>query len=323
MMMRMLLQQSFRSSSPLQRRAGLGASAKPTFAKREMKKKKTFEKGSKKEKGYLTALFLMRQEAPKFCTTSESVQAESKLTYREKWMSEKEAMEKFGDDLEHHIASGRVSWRECSRTWGVYEYLDNEDYEKTTTGKKTRKWTMAQEYEMAEDEAQSWEDHLQKELHSLLMEHTPGKGSSLVKGHGKGSGKKGSKGKTKSKAKTRDTPALEDMPPEEQMGEGLKKLKRTKELLTQTYSNYEEALEKVKTLKCLTKPALKEKEKQLEQLETTLGKVKKLLAKGDKNNLDGIKEALKDAVATLQEAKDEAKELVQISLKTQSKASKQ
>ena len=285
--------------------------------------KETFEKGSKKEKGYLTALFLMRQEAPKFCTTSESVQAESKLTYREKWMSEKEAMEKFGDDLEHHIASGRVSWRECSRTWGVYEYLDNEDYEKTTTGKKTRKWTMAQEYEMAEDEAQSWEDHLQKELHSLLMEHTPGKGSSLVKGHGKGSGKKGSKGKTKSKAKTRDTPALEDMPPEEQMGEGLKKLKRTKELLTQTYSNYEEALGKVKKLKYLTKPALKEKEKQLEQLETTLGKVKKLLAKGDKNNLDGIKEALKDAVATLQEAKDEAKELVQISLKTQSKASKQ
>lgn len=39
--------------------------------------------------------------------------------------------------------------------------------------------------------------------------------------------------------------------------------------------------------------------------------------------MDASKEALKDAVATLQEAKDEAKELVQISLKTQSKASKQ
>ena len=174
---------------------------------------------------------------------------------------------------------------------------------------------MAQEHEMAEDEAQSWEDHLQKGLHSLLMEHNAGKGSSLVKGHGKGASKKG--------GKARDIPSLEDMPPEEQMGEGLRKLNKTKELLTQTYSNYEEALEKVKKLKYLTKPALKEKEKQLEQLETTLGKVKKLLAKGDKNNLDGIKEALKDAVATLQEAKDEAKELVQISLKTQSKASKQ
>ena len=139
MRMKEMQQQSFRSSSPLQRRAGLGAGTKPTFAKRDMKRKKTFEKGNKKEKGYLTALFLMRQEAPKFCNTSESVQAESKLTYREKWMSEKEAMEKFGDDLDHHLGSGRVSWRECSRTWGVYEYLDNEDYEKTTTGKKTRK----------------------------------------------------------------------------------------------------------------------------------------------------------------------------------------
>ena len=68
------------------------------------------------------------------------------------------------------------------------------------------------------------------------------------------------------------------------MGEELKKLKQTKELLTQTYSNYEEALEKVKSLKYLTKPVLKEKEKQLEQLETTLGKLKKLLAKGDKLN---------------------------------------
>ena len=177
---------------------------------------------------------------------------------------------------------------------------------------------------MAEDEGQSWEDHLQKELNSLLMEHTPGKGkgASLVKGHGKGAGK-GAKGKTKNKGKSRDTPALEDMPPEEQLGEALKKLKKTKELLTQTHSNYEEALEKVKGLKYLTKPALKDKEKQLEQLETTLGKVKRLLAKGGKNKLDGVKEALKEAVATMQEAKDEAKELVQISLKTQSKASKQ
>ena len=74
-----------------------------------------------------------------------------------------------------------------------------------------------------------------------------------MKGHGKGAGK-GAKGKSKNKGKSRDTPALEDMPPEEQLGEALKKLKKTKELLTQTHSNYEEALEKVKGLKYLTKP---------------------------------------------------------------------
>ena len=67
---------------------------------------------------------------------------------------------------------------------------------------------------------------------------------------------------------------------------------------------------------------MKDKQAQLVSLEQTLEKVKKQLAKGDKGKLQAIKDMLKEAVAAIQEAKDEAKELVQISMRTKSQSSK-
>lgn len=88
------------------------------------------------------------------------------------------------------------------------------------------------------------------------------------------------------------------------------------------YSNYEEALAKVKGMNFLTKPALKEKEKMLNEVEASLEKVKKILAKGENAKLDTIKATLTEAVATIANAKEESKDLAQISMRTQSKASK-
>ena len=83
-----------------------------------------FNNASKNEKGELTALFLMRKEAAKFCNVSRSIGTKQEVTTTEKWLSEKEAIEKWGDDLEKHCSSGRVQWRQCATTWGVYEYMD-------------------------------------------------------------------------------------------------------------------------------------------------------------------------------------------------------
>ena len=49
--------------------------------------------------------------------------------------------------------------------------------------------------------------------------------------------------------------------------------------MQQCMTNYEEALEKVKGMQYLTKPAFKEKEAQLSKLEAALGKVKKTVQK--------------------------------------------
>lgn len=51
---------------------------------------------------------------------------EQSLTKHEEWITEKQAIEKWGDeDLNKHIESGRVVWRGSS-TWGVYEYMDTQ-----------------------------------------------------------------------------------------------------------------------------------------------------------------------------------------------------
>ena len=135
-----------------------------------------FNNASKNEKGELTALFLMRKEAAKFCNVSRSIGTKQEVTMTEHWLSEKEALEKWGDDLEKHCASGRVQWRQCKTTWGVYEYMDTQDYTKTTTGTAKRSWTQGQEFQQNEGEYGSWDNFLEKELHSLIMDQTPGKG---------------------------------------------------------------------------------------------------------------------------------------------------
>ena len=92
--------------------------------------------------------------------------------------------------MEKHCSSGRVQWRQCATTWVVYEYMDTMDYTKKTTGTAKRIWTQGQEFQQNEDEYESWNNFLEKELHSLIMDQTPGK----WKGKGKVSQKKAKAG---------------------------------------------------------------------------------------------------------------------------------
>ena len=178
---------------------------------------------------------------------------------------------------------------------------------------------VAQEFQQHPDEEEPWHEQLDKDLMSLISgtsgkakgKHTPGKGKGDTSNRKKGNGRS-----------QKEPKAVEDMTPQEQMHEAMGKLKRTRDLLSSTASNYEEALEKVKKCGYLTKGALKEKEASLAALNAAMKTVKNHLAKGEDNNLDRVKKVVEDAVAALKEAKEEAKELVQISMRTQSKASK-
>ena len=117
----------------------------------------------------------MRKEAAKFCNVSRSIGTKQEVTIKEKWLSEKETLAKWGDELEKHCSSGRVQWRQCATTWGVYEYADTMDYTKKTTGTAKRTWTQGQEFQQNEGEYESWNNFLEKELHSLIMDQTPGR----------------------------------------------------------------------------------------------------------------------------------------------------
>jgi len=101
----------------------------------------------------------------------------------------------------------------------------------------------------------------------------------------------------------------------------MKKLRKSRDLLTSTMSNYEEALDKVKKKQYLSKGALKEKEEQLALLENTLGKVKKHLGKGEGPCTDANLKAIQDVLKIAVQAMTEAKERVQITMKTTSNKS--
>lgn len=76
---------------------------------------------------------------------------------------------------------------------------------------------------------------MEKELHSLIMDQTPGKGKG--KGKGKVSPKKG-KGRGKGDTNPETPKALEDLPPDEQQVECIKKLKKTRDLVRQTMKKH-------------------------------------------------------------------------------------
>lgn len=278
-----------------------------------------FKNSSKKEKGLKVALYLMRSEAPKFCSVSKQAAVEQELLKKEKWLSEKEAIAKWGEEeLWKHCESGRVIYKETS-TKNVWEYQDTQAYTRRALARQSQNWMVAQEFQQHPEEEGDWQEQLGKDLISLLQD-TPGKGKTKGKGKGntpeKGKGKGGRRGRG-------DTPLpLEDLPAEEQMQEALSKLKKTRDMLASTSINYEEALSKVKKCNYLTKSGLKQKECVLKSLGTTLASVKQHLAKGENNKLAKVKDVILEAAELLKEAKEESKELVQISMKTHSKASK-
>ena len=91
-------------------------------------------------------------------------------------------------------------------------------------------------------------------------------------------------------------------------------------MLSSTQNNFEEALKKVAKSPYLSKQSYKDKQAVLSGLGKMLAATKKILEKGESNKLDAVKEHLLAACACMKEAKEEAKELVQLGMKALSKA---
>ena len=280
--------------------------------------KKEFDELDKKGKGLSTALFLLKKNKAVFASVSKGVSQEVSLKKREIWLTQKEVDAKWTEtEIEVHLASGRLIYREAGHN--VWEYQDTQDFEKTLAGKRSLHYHAGQEYEMEEGDEEEWCKTLEKDLHCILLGSLEkgkgsGKGSGLEKGKGKG---KTPKAKAKAKA-------LQDKDPDEEetmtLATALKKVKKTRDMLTSTSSNFEEALKKVEKSPYLSKQSFKDKQVVLDGLHEMVKKTKKLLEKGEKNKVDTLKDHILEACACMKDAKEEAKELVQISFKTESKA---
>ena len=280
--------------------------------------KEEFDQAGKKEKGLRTALFLMRQDAPKFCHVAETKSVEQSLGKREKWLSEKEALDKWGEEtLNRHVQSGRVTARECTDSWGVWEYCDNKDYLRVSKGTQGKHWQQSQEYQPNQEEEEEWQKFFDKDLQQFLA--SQGKSSSLEKGTGKGKGGEGGRKGNKPKPQVL---ALEDLPPEEQMTAALKKLKKTKEMCANCLEDFGDALENVKGPPYMSKQGLKDKQQVHMELGEVLGKVRRTLNKGNKASVEDMKQIMLEVAAAVKNAKDETKDVLQILNKATSRSSK-
>ena len=103
-----------------------------TAMKSDPEEKEKYTEASKKEKGEMALLWLLKKEHPKFMHISREVEGVSAAKRKEKWVSESVMLTQWTwDELQAHLSSGRIVGRECPTTWGVWEYCDMHNWQTT------------------------------------------------------------------------------------------------------------------------------------------------------------------------------------------------
>ena len=295
-------------------------SAHQTHLKKNEEAAAAFTELTKKEKGLAVALFLVKDNIPKFMHITDSHQQSQSLDKREKFESETSILQRFSkEELDLHLASGRVSWRYDLWGSGVVEYCDHGNLERVTRAKRTKEYVQGQEYEACQDSQQEWEQLAGWSLEQHLQE------AEGFKGAGKGKGKAIGKGKTLTKGKGQL--ALEDKKeqktPEQEWHDCLNKVKKARDGLTSIMSDFEAARQKCDLAKRLTKTVKREGENLMALTTKTIRELKGVLMHKQKAmSLTKAKTLVQDAAQMLKDLKDEVKEMNHMASKVGSKASK-
>ena len=96
-----------------------------THLKHNPEEKAAYDKKSNLEKGNAQALWFITKSSPKFMGMKIEMTGKDKVTKKDEWCSLHQMLDKFGkDEMDMHLASGRLLWRECPLTRGVWEYKD-------------------------------------------------------------------------------------------------------------------------------------------------------------------------------------------------------
>ena len=227
----------------------------------------------------------------KYVNALRKVKAEEALTRKEKWETEKQMLQKFNEEeLQLHLQSGRMIWQECPTTWGAINIRTSMTMRKQPPMPGARSG-------LREPEEEDLEKLL--ELYDTLGK---GKGQQacLGKGKGKGKGKKGQLGNG-GNGDGEDTP-------EEALEKAMKAARTTRNMVTSTKADLEEALEKAS--KVLTKSGKNAAQLQISNLGKELLQLKNLLAgKSKAKTPAAIKEVLAATANVIKAARDEIKEL--------------
>lgn len=269
-------------------------------------------------------MYLLKSNVPKFMHWKESLGQSVSLDKREEWKSETQMLEQFGEyELQLHIESGRVEYREDPWTAGVWNYRDKGDLVKRTRVTKSKEWSRGQEFEAEEEDELEFDEMMDVDATTHLQRARAwGKGKkALSKGFGKkGGGKAKGKG---SQLALMDKEREEEVPTEEEEWKGLlAKAKRAKDHMAAAKADLLDAIQEAEKSKRLTKASKKDSETVCQKLVEQEKMVKVVLVKRETMKLTKAKEIMVEAAAALKACKDEAKELRAMANKAGSKASK-
>ena len=110
--------------------------------------KEEFNALSRAEKGKAVALWFVTKTKPKFMNITMGMDAKDTVFANDQWVSEKQILDKFGqDEMQWHLNSGRLLWREDPWTKGVYQYKDQGDTWRQKAVSRNKSLSQCQEYE--------------------------------------------------------------------------------------------------------------------------------------------------------------------------------
>lgn len=208
--------------------------------------KEEYENLSKKDKGIQAAAHLLEKEGKQYMATLKKVSTQDTFKQTDQWVSEKQMLQKWtAEELDAHIASGRIRWRECPGTWGVYEYKDTQDWSREVAQTRSKEFQQGNEWDPADEDLEKFLELYSKDWTSLTLD-VSGKGSGKSSpGLGKGQGGKGkgqSLGKGKHRREQKEKPGIEQ---ETDLEKVLKACKKARNMVSSCKADLELALEKV------------------------------------------------------------------------------
>ena len=122
----------------------------------------TLAKG-KKEKGFAAALWYVKNSAPRIMSMQMACTSNDKVTMKDEWLCEKEMRDKFGDEFQCHLNSGRILWRTDPFTRDCYQYKDQGAISRTRELGRGKHLQLGQEYEADDDTHNFFKDIFDQE----------------------------------------------------------------------------------------------------------------------------------------------------------------
>ena len=228
-----------------------------TAMKSDPEEKEKYTEASKKEKGEMALLWLLKKEHPKFMHISREVEGVSAAKRKEKWVSESVMLTQWTwDELQAHLSSGRIVGRECPTTWGVWEYCDLHNWQTTQKAATKRRQSWAKSFSPTVMMKLPLMNGPRGTCRAMLACFgNPSSGSKgLGKSQNKGKGK--TKNQQKGKGRGKDQLALtngdeqeeedhdEEKTEEEELKIALKKAKKARDLTSAVCADFEDCLAK-------------------------------------------------------------------------------